>query len=178
MKAFARVRAVRPARLVILGEARKEEEREALLTLANTLGVVEDVALPGYVDNPLPYMARASVFVLSSVREGFGNVLVEAMACGCPVVSTECPSGPAEILENGAYGPLVPVGDDAALADAILSLLDDPPDRDRLRARSMAFGLDAAVDAYLDILSGHGAFHGEDPSKSVFRLPPHRRAGE
>jgi glycosyltransferase involved in cell wall biosynthesis len=88
-----------------------------------------DVALPGFMLNPFPYMARASVFVLSSAWEGLPGVLVEAMACGCPVVSTDCPSGPAEILDGGTYGPLVSVGDDAALAQAILSVLDSPPTR-------------------------------------------------
>src|SRR5574337_1652302 len=120
LKAFARVRAVRPARLLILGEGRK---RRKLEVLARELGVASDVDLPGYALNPFPYMVRASVFVLSSAWEGFGNVVVEAMACGCPVVSTDCLSGPAEILVSGAYGSLVPVGDDAAMAQAILSVL-------------------------------------------------------
>jgi glycosyltransferase involved in cell wall biosynthesis len=71
--------------------------------------------LPGFVGNPFAYMARASVFALSSAWEGFGNVIAEALACGCPVVSTDCPSGPAEILEQGKYGPLAPVGDDVSL---------------------------------------------------------------
>ena len=86
-----------------------------MLTLARQLGVTDDIALPGFVENPFAYMARASVFVLSSAWEGFGNVIAEALACGCPVVSTDCPSGPAEILEHGKYGPLVPVGDDVSL---------------------------------------------------------------
>jgi len=125
-----------------------------LLALAHQLGVGNDVAFPGFVENPFAYMARASVFVLSSAWEGFGNVIVEALACGCPVVSTDCPSGPAEILENGKYGPLVPVGDDEALADAILSMLSTPPDRDRLRAHSAMFTVDHAADQYLQVLLG------------------------
>jgi glycosyltransferase involved in cell wall biosynthesis len=86
-----------------------------LLTLARQLGVTDDIAFPGFVENPFAYMARASVFVLSSAWEEFGNVIAEALACGCQVVSTDCPSGPAEILEQGKYGPLVPVGDDVSL---------------------------------------------------------------
>ena len=92
------------------------------------LGVGDDVALPGYMPNPYPYMARARVFALTSAWEGFGNVLVEAMACGCPVVATDCPTGPAEILDGGRFGPLVPVGDAPALAAAIASVLANPTD--------------------------------------------------
>ncbi len=158
IRAFARARAVREMRLMILGGG-KDERRDAqykaqLLALADQLGVVDDVALPGFVENPFAYMARASVFVLSSAWEGFGNVIAEALACGCPVVSTDCPSGPAEILENGKYGPLVPVGDDMALADAILSVLGTPPDRDQLRARSAMFAVDYAAEQYLEVLLG------------------------
>lgn len=148
LKAFARVRTVRTVRLVILGEGK---ERATLEALARELGVAGDVDLLGFVRNPFAYMARASVFVLSSAWEGFGNVLAEAMACGCPVVSTDCPSGPAEILDGGVYGPLVPVGDDAALAKAIFSVLERPPDPERMRARAMMFSVDRATDRYLHV---------------------------
>ncbi|MFQ5668045.1 MAG: glycosyltransferase [Candidatus Binatia bacterium] len=149
LRAFARVRAARQVHLVILGEG---EERHRLEQLARRLGVTADVALPGFVDNPFAWMACASVFVLSSAWEGFSNALVEALACGCPVVSTNCPSGPAEILDHGAYGPLVPVGDDGALAAAVLSVLQRPISPDRLRARAAVFSVDAAADRYLEIL--------------------------
>jgi len=152
LRAFARIRATRRARLVILGGAKSGEARRTLETLAERLGVAEDVALPGFVENPFAYMARASVFALSSAWEGLPSVLVQAMACGCPVVSTDCPSGPAEILEGGAYGPLVPVGDDVRLARAIASLLDDPPDSSRLRARAARFSVEPAVEAYAEML--------------------------
>lgn len=152
IRAFARVRKAREARLVILGEAKRAERLDQLKDLAEELGVAEHVAFPGFVENPLAYMANASIFVLSSIWEGLPGVMIEALACGCPVASTDCPSGPAEILQNGLYGPLVPVGDDAALAEAILSTLDNPPDRDKLRARGAAFSLDRAVDRYLDVL--------------------------
>jgi len=99
-------------------------------------------------------MARAAVFVLSSTSEGFGNVIAEALACGCPVVSTDCPSGPAEILEHGKYGSLVPVGDDAALGEAICAVLNAPTDRDCLRARGAMFAAEAAADQYLEVLLG------------------------
>jgi glycosyltransferase involved in cell wall biosynthesis len=151
IRAFARVRAARPARLVILGEGAR---RRALEALVDELGLREDAALPGWVDNPWAWMARASVFALSSRWEGLPGALIEAMACGCPVVATDCPSGPAEILAGGAYGPLVPVGDADALAAAILALLDAPPDPARLRARAASFSVDPAVDRYLEVLLG------------------------
>lgn len=156
LRAFARARAKQEAHLVILGEANAKHAQLSteLMALATQLGIADDVALPGFVDNPFAYMARASVFVLSSAWEGFGNVIAEALACGCPVVSTDCPSGPAEILENGKYGPLVPVGDDVALADAICSVLNTPPDRDRLRARGAMFEVDHITDRYLRVLLG------------------------
>ena len=133
LKAFARVRSRRGVRLVILGEG---PERARLESLAADLGIAADVKMPGAVPNPFAYMARASLFVLSSAWEGFGNVLVEALACGCPIVSTDCPRGPREILDGGAFGPLVPVGDDEALADGIIHALALPADRGRLRERA------------------------------------------
>jgi len=152
IKAFARVRAKRDARLIILGEAKHSEYRTELTTLAAQLGIADDAALPGFVANPFAYMARTAVFVLSSAWEGLPSVLIEALACGCPVISTDCPSGPAEILENGKYGPLVPVGDDVALADAICSVLNTPPNRDWLRARGAMFAVDHVADQYLEVL--------------------------
>lgn len=150
LRAFAQVRKTRPVRLIILGEG---QERGRLETLARELGVAEDVALPGFVLNPLPYMARAAVFVLSSAWEGFSNVTAEALACGCPVVSTNCPGGgPAEILDGGVYGPLVPGGDETALATAIVARLDQPRDSDRLRQRASLFAVDRVVDQYLDVM--------------------------
>jgi glycosyltransferase involved in cell wall biosynthesis len=146
LKAFARVRAVREARLILLGEGK---DRPLLEALAQDLRVAENVELPGFVENPFAYMARATVFVLSSTYEGLPGVLIQAMACGCPVVSTDCPSGPAEILAGGAYGPLAPVGDDRALAQAILAQLDAPVDRERLCARAALFSVEHAVERYL-----------------------------
>ena len=155
--AFARVRAERPLRLVILGEAQSERRRERLLELAAELGVGADVALPGLVENPYAYMSRAGVFVLSSAWEGLSGVLIEALACGCPAVSTDCPGGSAETLAGGRYGPLVPVSDPEALAAAIRTVLDTPPDPEWLRARARDFDVESSVDRYLQVLLGDRA---------------------
>lgn len=150
LKAFANLRSKRPARLMILGEG---ELRTELECLADTLGIAGDVALPGWTSNPFAHMARASLFVLSSAFEGLPTVLVEALACGCPVVSTDCPSGPAEILDGGRYGRLSPVGDAAALADAMAATLDSPLPPDVLRKRADVFSVDAAIDRYLQLIA-------------------------
>jgi glycosyltransferase involved in cell wall biosynthesis len=148
MRAFACLRQAREARLLILGEG---ELRPQLEMLAAELGVQDDVCLPGFVDNPFAYMSRSVLFVLSSAWEGFGNVLVEAMACGAPVVSTACPSGPDEILENGHWGHLVPVGDEAALAEAMAAALDEE-DHPDVGARAAEFSVDRAVEGYLRVM--------------------------
>jgi glycosyltransferase involved in cell wall biosynthesis len=151
LRAFARLREAREARLVILGTG---GGRRGLLALSRSLGVAEDVALPGFAPDPFDWMRRAAVFVLSSAWEGLPSVLIQAMACGCPVVSTDCPHGPAEILEGGVHGPLVPVGDHAALAAAIARVLDQPPPAEALRQRASAFGVGPVVDATLPLLLG------------------------
>jgi glycosyltransferase involved in cell wall biosynthesis len=138
-----------PARLIILGEGR---ERAKLEALASELGIAEDVSFPGFESNPYAYMSRASVFVLSSAWEGLPNALIEALACGCPVVNTNCPSGPQEILDHGAFGSLVPVRDDKALAEAILQTLEHPQDADRLRARAAEFDINTITKHYLHAL--------------------------
>ncbi len=149
LKAFAHIRATRPARLVILGEGR---ERQTLENLAIKLGIASDFSLPGFEANPYTYMSRATVFVLSSLLEGLPNALIEALACGCPVVSTNCLSGPQEILANGAFGALVPVGDDRALAEAILHTLEHPPNSERLRSRAAEFDIHTIAEQYLQAL--------------------------
>jgi glycosyltransferase involved in cell wall biosynthesis len=156
LRAFARVRQDRPVRLAIIGEA-NEKQTARLRGLAAELGVQEDFSLLGYQRNPLPYMTRAAVLVLSSRYEGFPNVLLEAMACGTPVVSTDCPSGPSEILDGGAYGALVPVGDDVALAAAITATMANPPDRARLQARAARFDYRTAIAGYAAVLLGEAA---------------------
>jgi glycosyltransferase involved in cell wall biosynthesis len=149
IRAFARLREERSIRLMILGEG---EERATLEALIAELRLQDDVLLPGFVDNPYAVMARAGVFALSSRSEALPTVLIEAMACGCPVVSTDCPSGPAEILQNGKYGALVPVGDDAALAAALRNALDSAPDKTQLQARVDDFSLEKITHAYLAAL--------------------------
>jgi glycosyltransferase involved in cell wall biosynthesis len=149
LKAFAHVHRKHPARLLILGKGR---ERAKLEALASELGIAKEVSLPGFEPNPYAFMAQASVFVLSSAWEGLPNALIEALACGCPVVSTNCPSGPEEILGNGAFGPLVPVGDDRALAEAILHTLEHPPNAERLRSRAAEFDIHKITEQYLQAL--------------------------
>ena len=147
--ALAQLRHQPSPRLVILGEG---SEGDSLRELAVQLGVSERLALPGFVSNPRAHMAAASVFVLSSAWEGFGNVLVEAMAAGTPVVATDCPSGPREILLDGALGPLVPVGDSGAMADAIGRMLAAPTPADRLRQRATDFSPTHVAARYLELL--------------------------
>jgi glycosyltransferase involved in cell wall biosynthesis len=149
LRAFALVRASRPVRLVILGEGACRKELE---DLADELGVAADVQMPGFVDNPLAFMGKASLFALSSRFEGLPTVLIEAMACGTPVVATDCPSGPREILEGGALGGLAPIGDAEALASVIERSLDDPVPAERLLAKAEEFTVDRAVDRYLTLL--------------------------
>ncbi|MCW6036635.1 glycosyltransferase [Spirulina subsalsa FACHB-351] len=120
IKAFAQVRQTQAARLVILGWG---PDRDRLETLIQDLNLSQDVALLGYIDNPYPYMAQAAVFVLSSRWEGLPTVLIEAMTVGTPVISTNCKSGAAEILADGQYGCLVPIGDSTTMAQAILQIL-------------------------------------------------------
>jgi glycosyltransferase involved in cell wall biosynthesis len=149
IRAFALVRRTRLLRLVILGEG---EMRDELKSLADALGVGEDVDLSGFDPNPFSAMRTTDVFVLSSRFEGLPGVLIQAMACGTRVVSTDCPSGPREILESGRWGRLVPPTDPPSLADAIESALDDvnPPD---VKTRAAAFSVDAAVTRYARALA-------------------------
>lgn len=119
IRAFAKLRQIKPARLMILGQG---SQRSQLQALVRELNLENDVAMPGFLKNSYAYMAKASVFALSSAWEGFGNVVVEALAVKTPVVSTNCQSGPAEILDNGKYGELVPVGDSEAMAASILKV--------------------------------------------------------
>jgi glycosyltransferase involved in cell wall biosynthesis len=148
IRAFAQLRRRRPARLMILGEG---EEGPMLKALAVELAVGDDVALPGFRPNAAGYMAHSALFVLSSAWEGLPTVLIEALASGVPVVSTDCPSGPREILQDGRLGALVPVGDVAALAGAMQAALDQR--RAPVPGEALApFSRDAAVDHYLSLI--------------------------
>src|ERR1019366_5621590 len=147
--AFVAVRRKIDARLVSLGDG---EERANLAAMTRQLGLESGVIFLGNVSNPLPYMKRAAVLALSSTVESLGNVLVEAMAVGLPVLATDCPTGPREILCNGAYGTLVPVGDSLALAKALVAVLESgtrPAIPDEALAR---FRYDHVIRRYLAVL--------------------------
>jgi len=148
LRAFAEVRRQRPARLLILGEG---EDRPGLEALATELAVADDLALPGFQENALAFMAGSAVFALSSAWEGLPTVLIEALAAGTRVVSTDCPSGPREILQDGRLGALVPVGNAAALAAAILEAMDRPTSVVPPDALT-PFTRDASVDHYLQVI--------------------------
>ena len=150
LRAFARVAPRRPCRLVILGEG---EQRNEIEGLARDLDLADRVSLPGWVENPFAFMSRASLFVLSSRHEGLPGVLVQALACGCPCVSTDCPAGPAEILRDGEICPLVPVENPDAMAEAMLRVLDRPPDARTLERRAGDFSVERAAEAYEELLA-------------------------
>ena len=151
LRAFSRVVDSRPARLIILGEG---PERRNLTKVAERLGISQCLDLPGFQVNPFAYMSRSRVFVLSSRFEGLPTVLIEAMASGTPVVSTDCRSGPREILQDGKWGPLVPVGDSRRMAKAILETLDDPISADQLISRASIYSAEASIDRHIEILTG------------------------
>ena len=151
IKAFAKVRFNRPCRLIILGDG---NDRPLLEDLATELGVKDDLYMPGFTRNPFEYFRRASLFVLSSAWEGLGNVLIEALALGIPVVSTDCPNGPREILSNGLYGPLVPVGDAHELAAAMNLTLDNPHKKAFLMSAVTEYTVEKSSKMYLDALTG------------------------
>lgn len=158
IEAFALLRRQRDAKLVILGEG---ELRGTLVALAERLGVGSDVDLPGFDPNPYSAMRRCDLFVLSSRYEGLPGVLIQAMACGARVVSTDCPSGPDEVLQGGRWGRLVPVADPGAMAAAMAATLDDPQPPD-VESRAAAFSAEAAVAAYAHVL-------GLDPARADAR---------
>ena len=149
LRAFAEVVQLRTSRLVVLGEG---PERDGLKCLADELGIGQVVDFVGFRLNPFAYMSKARVFALPSRYEGSPNVLIQAMACGTPVVSSDCPSGPREILEDGKWGTLVPVGDSPALAKAIIQALDNPVDREALIARANVYSVESSIDAYLALI--------------------------
>lgn len=148
--AFAKVAARRQAQLMILGDGPLRIE---LLQCAAELGVADRLMMPGFVLDPWPYYASADLFVLSSNYEGFGNVLVEAMLAGLPIVSTDCKSGPSEILEDGRYGKLVPVGDVESLSRAILESLDSSIDPQIMRRRAKHL-FAGSLDQYRSVMLG------------------------
>jgi len=152
IKAFSEVRSTRPARLLILGEGPDRDDLQALIT---KLGLNEDVELHRYTDNPYSYFGRATAFVLSSRWEGLPTVLIEALSCGAPVIATECPSGPREILAEGRFGRLVPVGDVKTMTSALNAALDGevirPPEESW-----RPYVMDTVVDDYVDAFTRAG----------------------
>jgi len=159
MKAFSLIRKDIKARLVILGEG---EERRNLENITKNLGIENDVWLPGFVNNPYKFMSKASVFVLSSIFEGLSTVIIEAMACGTTVVSTDCESGPREILEDGKYGKLVPVGDYMAMAQAIEEILTGKVRYEVPKSVLEQYTLEFSLNQYIKLLFENGIYKYEE----------------
>ena len=153
LRAFAITARKRPARLIILGDG---TWRRRLESLVRRLDLVDSVSLTGWVANPYSFMSRASAFLLSSRYEGLPNVLIEALSCGCPCASTDCPSGPREILDHGCVGPLVPVGDHVALSEALDRLLTDPPNTDIVLTHAQRFAFPRSISQYEKLLHNVG----------------------
>lgn len=149
IEAFAKVHHEIPCRLVILGEGKERFQYESLAT---ELGIADSIDFPGFVANPYAYLSRASLFVLSSRWEGSPNALTEAMALGIPVVATDCPSGPREILHNGDLGKLVAIGDVDALAQAMIDTIKNPPSASRLQAAVSSYTIETSTSKYLEAL--------------------------
>lgn len=149
LRAFTLVREIIDVKLLILGEGPCRNELESLII---KLGLSSVVEMAGFVSNPSPYYQHADLHVLSSLGEGLPTVIIEALAAGTPVVSTDCPSGPREILEDGRYGRLVPVGDVKALAAAMITTLQEPVDKIALQTRAQDFSVDKIAKQYLKVL--------------------------
>ena len=145
LRAFSILHKTHDAKLVFLGNGPLEEK---LQKTAIELGVNEHVLFAGFVNNSLVYMKQADLFVMSSLLEGFCNTIVEALYCGLSVVSTDCPSGPREILKDGEFGHLTPVGDAAALASAMIAALERPSDAEKQKERALCFTVDTICDEY------------------------------
>lgn len=167
ISSFALLRQRRPARLMILGEGSLRPQLEAH---AAREGVAEDVLLPGFARDPSPHMAAADLFVLSSDYEGFGNVLVEAMHLGLKIVTTDAPSGPAEIVANGRYGKLVPCDDEVALSEAMTAALDEAHNPEAQQARAEELSGPSIFDHYLELMLGA-------PAEAASRRPAIDPAG-
>jgi glycosyltransferase involved in cell wall biosynthesis len=149
LRSFAELRKTQKAKLLILGEG---EERGLLESLAKDLNLGDDLSMPGFVDNPYPYIKNADVIVSSSAWEGLPTVMIEALALGTPVVGTDCPGGSSEILGGGAYGQLVDMKNPNELARAIAETLHTAQDKSSLQARGQVFSMEAAARHYLALL--------------------------
>jgi len=149
IRALAILKRKKPARLFLMGKGRG---REKLEKLSADLGLRDEVEFAGFKGNPFPFLARADLFVQPSRYEGFGMALLEALALGIPVVATDCPSGPREILQDGRFGRLVPVDDHQAMADAMEKSLDSPSDPEYLLTATNPYSTDLVTDRYLNLL--------------------------
>jgi glycosyltransferase involved in cell wall biosynthesis len=156
IQAFSTVYEEIDAKLVILGEGK---EKEKLVSLTEELDISDHVIFPGFVNNPYSYMYRSSVFVLPSLYEGFPNVLVEALACQCPIVATDCPGGSREILDDGTFGELVATQNPERLAERIQMILTGKIsyDREKLEDRAREFGISEIYSKYINVLIKHTA---------------------
>ena len=151
LKSFEIVSKIRGnLKLLLLGEGK---QRAMLENMVTELGLSGKVRMPGYIQNPYRFMKRAALFVQTSRFEGFGNVVAEALACGCNVVSTDCKSGPSEILDGGKYGALAKVGDPEDIAKAIITMLDNPLPKELLISRAKYFSEERAVESYYALFS-------------------------
>ena len=150
IRAVSLLPAAQPWRLAIVGDG---PERPALQALARDLGVADRIVFTGEVSDPFGFMMRARLAVCASVYEGLGNAIIEALACGTPVVSTDCPYGPSEILQGGRHGALTPVGDAPAMAAAIAGALNAAPDRAALMARGLNYTAARAAERFLEIVA-------------------------
>ncbi len=149
VRAFGIAHSRKAMRLIILGEGKDRPRVEGLIS---RLGLGDSIDMPGFVQNPVAFMARADLFCHASAFEGMPGAVIEALAAGCPVVCTDAPGGARELLENGRYGILVPPGDEKALADGIMKGLDRSWDSAELRNRAAFFSIDGAADEYLEVL--------------------------
>ncbi len=149
IRAFATVRSARPVKLIIFGEGRG---RASLETMIREMNLSDDIQLPGFRANPYPDLARADLYVHSSTQEGAPVALMEAVALGVPCVSTDCPSGPAEILQGGRYGQLVQVGNAEMMAKAMIEYLDSPPEREFISQAARSFTMEVGTSAYMETM--------------------------
>ena len=150
LRAVSLLPADRPWQLAIIGDG---PDRPALEAFARSNGISQRVLFTGQVEDPFVWMRKAGVAVCSSIYEGLGNSIIEALACGTPVVSTDCPYGPREILQGGRYGTLTPVGDAAAMAAAIAAALKGEPDRRSFMRRSLDYTVEHAAESFLQIVA-------------------------
>ncbi len=152
LKAFSEVRERKKAKLFIMGDVGDRVYYERIKRIADSKEIGRHVHFAGFVKNPFAVLSKSSLFVLSSRHEGLPGSLIQAMACGCPVVSTDCPSGPAEITRGGEIGRLVPTGNPKKLAESILLELEDPSPEEKLLSRAKRFSLDRSVSSYIDVI--------------------------